>query len=82
VNKRWSLPNGSFEWFAKMDTVTLKRMNIQVLTVYVYRCASGFESNDDDHLETFWRRRPTRGTGDEPDTGLEPEMLSAYSEGA
>jgi hypothetical protein len=29
VNKRWSLPNGSFEWFAKMDTVTLKRMNIQ-----------------------------------------------------
>lgn len=30
VKKRWPLPNGSFEWFAKMDIVTLKRMNIQV----------------------------------------------------
>jgi hypothetical protein len=30
VKKRWPLPNGSFEWFAKMDIITLKRMNIQV----------------------------------------------------
>ena len=28
--KRWSLPNGSFEWFSAMDVVTLKRVNIQV----------------------------------------------------
>jgi hypothetical protein len=35
IVKRWSLPSGMFEWFAKMDVETLKRV-----TVYVTHCVS------------------------------------------
>jgi hypothetical protein len=68
VNKRWSLPNGSFEWFAKMDTVTLKRMNIQDslcnVEIDAHLDSSQRRRSFGDFLETTTDKR----NGYEPDT--------------
>jgi hypothetical protein len=83
VNKRWSLPNGSFEWFAKMDTVTLKRMNIQVTHCVRVEIDAHLDSSPTTTI--IWRLSGDDDRQEERVMSLiqrlEPEMLSAYSEG-